>query len=215
MLGARDVVVLGSAPLSPHELVIIQNADKLICVNGSISSTARIPDVWVLNSRHYDDIVYTNPKRWPEERKQLHEAMMAQAANKRARHILFLLKSYTPNQTIARLRQQNTRWRGQTVFSADQKTALVQRAGVHKFPTAFNISAGLFGACLALRCKAASVTLCGFSFTDGHAYLPDATQHRFHIAQDQEAIADLMQRHSATFRIASLTGSPELQRTGD
>ena len=197
ILRAHDVTVVGSAPLSNHEIKKIESSDRLICINGSISSTTRVPDIWVLNSRHYDDELYTDPNRWPEERKRLHEEMLKQSIGRKARHVLFVLKSYTPNQTIQRLKDQGTSWRGQTVLSPGHKTDLVRSLGVNKFSTAFNISAGLLGACISLYSKAKSVTMCGFSFNNNYQYLSSVpSDTRKHIPQDKEALADLIQIHS-------------------
>ena len=203
ILKNHETVVLGSAPLSEEagNVLASSNFTRLICVNGSIGITERIPDIFVLNSREYDDPIYLNPTRWTAERKQLHEIMMAQAVGKSTRHIVFLLKNDRPDQTIARLHASNTKWRAYTTLNTGQKTDLVRKAGVYRYTTAFNISAGLFGACLALANKAQHVTLIGFSFKDGHSYLPNAVNNRFHLEQDQEAIQDLARVHNSRFHI--------------
>ena len=202
ILRAGHVTVLGSAPLSQYELDCIASADRLICVNGSISSVNRIPDIWVLNSHHYDGPLWKDPNRWPDERRHLHDKMMQQSSGRSARHICFLLKDNSPDQTIARLQANNVTWRAHTALNPGQKMNIAVRAGVRKFATALNTSAGLFGLCLALACKSRSVTLCGFSYTNDYAYLttvpPDT---RKHITQDQEAISDLTARCGHKFSI--------------
>lgn len=198
ILRDRDVTVLASAPLSQEEKKQVENADALICVNGSISSipSSRIPDLWILNSREYDSPIYLNPQRWTETRKHLHETMMQQGAGRKVRHILFLLKNDSPSQTIARLKSSGVKWRAHTTLHAGQKTDLVRSAGVHKFDTAFNTSAGLTAICVALKCNPSSVTVCGFSVegsrSNDYAYIssvPPLT--RLHIAQDKEALSEL------------------------
>lgn len=209
MLRGKDVTVLASAPLSEHERIVVENAEVLICVNGSIGQCSRVPDVWVLNSREYDSPIYTNPIRWSDERKRLHEIMMQQGLNRRVRHILFLLKNESPSQTITRLRDNGVTWRGQTVLHAGQKTDLVRSVGVHKFDTAFNTSAGFTAIALALSGKPKHVNVCGFSLaSDGYSYLPSvAPDTRLHIAQDTEALQDITHLHN-NFSI-HLTASSE------
>ena len=198
-----DVVVVGSAPLPDKAYEAIQKSQRLICVNGSTSSVKdKLIDVWVLNSRQYDDSLYTDPTRWPTERKHLHEQMLIQTKNRSVRHICFLQKSKNSDQTIAKLKAQNVRWRGQTELHTGQKTDLVCRAGVKRFSIAFNISAGLFGACLALVAKAKTITLCGFSYHDKYAYLAETLPNtRKHIEQDQEALSQLLVKHSDRLQI--------------
>ena len=208
ILRANHVTVVGSAPLSAEEHLHIEHAGKLVCVNGSISSTSRIPDVWVLNSHHYDSARYMDPLAWSEERKALHEAMMQQSRGRSVRHVLFLLKDDSPEQTILRLREQGVTWRAYTALNPGQKLDVVTRAGVKTFSTALNISAGLFGLCLALNSGAAHVNLVGFSFGNDYAYLssvpPDT---RKHISQDQVALSDLAANHGSRFSLtASLAG---------
>lgn len=205
ILADQPVVVLGSAPLTGEPGLLLDSPVRLICVNGSIGTAPRSPDIWVLNSRCYDDQLWNNPKKWPQERKMLHAAMMAQAAGQATRHLVLLQKSTTSAQTIAALRSLHATWRGATDLHPGMKMNLGKKAGIRSFTTASNISAGVFAACLALLFGKGSVTLTGFSYTEGHSYLPTATNHRFHVEQDQEAIADLMQRHGTRLRITSLT----------
>lgn len=204
IIRANHVTVVGSAPLTASAQLAIQDPDtKIICVNGSISSVQRIPDIWFLNSRQYDEYIYTNPDIWPPWRQELHERMMQQATNRTIRHILFLLKNDHPNQTIDKLRSLNVKWRAHSVINSGVRTDFTRRAGVHKFSTAFNISAGLFGLALSLALNAKHVTLCGFSFSNDYAYLPETPSNaaRLHIAQDQEALPELQAKNGDRFTI--------------
>ena len=204
ILKDHSVVVLGSAPLSEEAKAFLVSSDScsMVCVNGAISSTSRPVDLWVLNSREYDQAIYLNPKLWTDERKRLHEIMMGQATGRAVRHILFMLKNDRPDQTISRLQTAGVKWRAYTTLNMGQKTDLVRKAGVHKFATAFNTSAGLAAAALALAFKADKVTLTGFSFQDGYQYLPDAPQgHRLHIEQDKEALEDLLLKHDNRLQV--------------
>lgn len=198
ILRANDVIVVGSAPLQPEVKALAEDPTfKLICVNGSISNVNRVPDVWVLNSRNYSDPVYTNTELWPEDRRKLHDIMMQQAYGKSARHILFFLKNDTPADTIQRLQDSGCTWRAHSTLHAGMRTDLIRKAGVHRFSTAFNVSAGLTGACIALAYKAKSVTLVGFSLDNpNYSYLtttpPDT---RKHLPQDTEALSELQAKH--------------------
>lgn len=192
ILKDRSTTVVGSAPLSEEAVTTIASSDCIIAVNGGVGSVTRPVDIWLVNCREYDDRLYTNPQRWPEERKRLHEAMLAQGANRRFRHIAFIVKGISPAQTIVKLKAHGVSWRGSTAISVNDKVHLTRRAGVKSFTTAFNISAGLFGAVLALTHGARDVTLCGFSFHQRYAYLQDVPPDtRKHIAQDQEALPQL------------------------
>lgn len=196
ILNDKHVVVIGSAPLTAEGHEAINKAEVIICVNGSISSIAKTPDIWVLNSRDYNDSLYTDPKRWDDARKQLHEAMMLQTVGKTTRHLVLVKKSRTTEQTLRRLHEVRTKWRGTTEIEPNHKISIAMKAGVKKFSIAFNISAGLLAACLALTNKAKSVTLCGFSFKQEYAYLTDTPPDtRKHIEQDQEAIQDILDKH--------------------
>ena len=211
ILRASHVTVIGSASLSQREHELIRLSDRLICVNGSISSIERVPDVWVLNSREYDTKPYVT---FSDERKRLHEAMMVQSINKASRHILYLLKNGRPDQTIARLKQNGVKWWGQTILSTREKTNLVCKAGVKRFSTAFNTSAGLFGLCLALTSDAAHVNLCGFGFDNDYAYLSEVPPDtRKHIPQDLEALSDLIAIHPHRFSLTAGIFMP-VQHTG-
>lgn len=190
----RHVVVVGSAPLSDAERDLVSKAEKVVCVNGSVSSTSRVPDVWVCNSREYDDDLYTDPVRWPESRKQLHDEMLRQSAGRHIHQVVFLKKSLTSTQTIQKLHAQGTLWADAIELNPSQKSDIAVAAGVERFQVAFNISAGLWAACLALTCLPASVTLVGFSFTQDYAYR-SSSGIRHHIEQDQEALPQIHAQH--------------------
>ncbi len=198
ILRANRVTVVGSAPLSPVAAQHLQStSNKIVCVNGSISSIERTPDLWLLNSRQYDDFIYLNPAVWPPWRQALHDRMMEQGTGRNVRHILFLLKNDHPNQTIDRLKALDVKWRAYSTVHGGIRTDLTRKAGVQKFSTAFNISAGLFGAALALALGASHVTLIGFSFSNDYAYLTETPTHaaRLHIEQDQEALAEIQNKN--------------------
>ena len=193
---SKSVVVVGSAPLSQLDHQHITEAQVIVCVNGAIGSITHNPDIWVVNSREYDDDLWNDPTRWTPERKLLHAAMLHQAANKHIRHVVFIKKAPTSIQTIEKLKAQHTSWRAQTEIKHALKVQIGLKAGIRNPGTAFNVSAGLWSTCLILGMKPSQVRLVGFSFHNNYSYLADAPPDtRKHIAQDQEALAQILTTH--------------------
>lgn len=189
----RSVTVVGSAPLTPQDQDSIAQADIVIAVNGAISSVVgRSPDIWALNTRDYDDDIYTDPSRWPQERKDLHELMLRQGQNRQVRHLLCYMKGNSSQQTLSKLKALGVQWRAQTDMWAGERAMLIRDAGIKPYSLAANLSAGLATAIIALKCRAKEVRLVGFSFGNAYSYIDSVPiDTRKHISQDRDALSQL------------------------
>lgn len=193
LLRGASVLVVGSAPPGPEDREARPGV-RIVAVNGGLGRVTAVPTVWVLNSRRYDDWQWLDPSRWPPERRRLHDLMLAQGRGRRVRHLLLLMKSDSTDQTIARLRAQRTTWRGRTDVWSGTKADLLVRAGITDYAVAFNVSAGVSAAGLALLAGATEVALTGFSFSPGYTYTPEAVP-RQHVQEDCRALLLLQHAH--------------------
>lgn len=186
LLDGRPCLVLGSAPLTAEPR--LGRGERLVVVNGAVSSTRRRPDVWVVNSR-------TDPyPSWGPERIALNDTMLAQAAGRALDTVAFLIREDGADAvTRHRLDAQGTRYAHTVAISKSEREWIERYVGARTAATERAkeaLSAGLFAVALALWAGAGPVRMEGFSWRAGYHYLPD------------RALPDDMRAHRGGDRIA-------------
>src|SRR3990167_8679550 len=206
IIAGKRTIILGSAPSAHDDLrgAYQGPSDCLICVNGSVSAVDRdIPiDILLLNSR--------DTHGWDPASRRLHNRMMRQLANRHIKHIIFLMKNKSPQGTLDKLTQMGTSWDSYDTICSMPKIGICQSVGVKRWKEAFDTSAGVFAACLAVFGGGKPVVLCGISFEDGYCYFPSGTiltNTRKHRDPDRYALLALAGKHPQTLLVEAQVAS--------
>jgi hypothetical protein len=184
LLRGQACAIVGAAPLRTPRAEL-EAGERVICVNGSISSVGSAPDLWLLNSS--------------ENRSALHLRMLQQAAGREARHVAFLRGSKVPTEpaSIRHLHRVRCAIGGWSVIDKPIKRWL-EESICDRPPRGVKpaCSSGLFAAALALWCGAARVRLIGFSWKAGYHYVTvPRSVRRGHVDADRRALAALEARY--------------------
>ena len=198
LISDKRTIVLGSAPSAQDDLRDAYQApsDCLICINGSVGAVSKDTpiDILFLNSQDISE--------WTPEGRWLHRLMMRQLAGRHIRHIVFLMKTKSPQNTIEELKDLGTSWDSSQTVCSMPKIELCQSVGIKNWRHAFNCSAGVFAVSTAVIAGSSPIMLCGFSFNDGYCYFPTTlTGTRKHKSSDQYSLNFLALRYPRTLLV--------------
>ena len=136
--------------------------------------------------------------------------MMKQLAGRHIKHVVFLMKNKSPQGTLEKLNKMGTSWDSYESICSMPKIGVCQSVGVKNWRHAFDTSAGVFAACLAVFGGGKPVVLCGISFEDGYCYLPKTlalTNTRKHLKPDRYALLALAGKYPHTLLVKAQVAS--------
>ena len=186
-------VVVGSAPL-PTKLAEIEPGERVIAVNGGISSLPGHADVWVLNSKQQDRP--NDPKLRP-----MHAAMLRQGKGRSAGHLLLLRgpKVASEAYTLGALDRLGARYNSWSVLDKTTKRWFEgEQCG--RVRDDKPCSAGILTVAMALWCGSSHVRMVGFSLKPGYNYIKNSNpppSWRDHVEADRRAIRILSERYGS------------------
>jgi hypothetical protein len=185
LLDGRACVVIGSAPLVTRHAHVGED-ECVIAVNGGISSTLRVVDLWVVGSKLWDAPMQRNAR-------PLHRQMLEQATGRTVRHTLLLRgpKAATEPHTLAVLADLRCQVQHWSVLDKPTKRQ-VERQLCDRVHDDAPCSSGILAAAVALWCGA-FVRLEGFSLKAGYHYLKQTPPAwwRDHVEADRRALVAL------------------------
>lgn len=182
----RRCVVVGAAPLDEAGYGAVDRQERIVAVNGGISSVPAgfTVDVWAVNAHVTDPSPMTR-------------LMRQQGQGRHVRCACLILREPDAGPcTVAKLRARETVVDDYVEVSADDRTAIERVSGARVASmTKHALSAGFFTVAACLVAGARSVRLVGFSWEPGYAYLPESTWNRGHVHADRLALKQLQARY--------------------
>lgn len=179
-------VVVGAAPLGEAGYGPVDRYERIVAVNGGISSVPAglTIDVWALNAYVTDPSPMTR-------------LMRQQGQGRHVRCALLILREPDAGRTtLAKLRARETVVDDAVEVSPDDRIVIEKAAGARVGAMSKHaLSAGFFAVAACLLAPAHSVRMVGFSWEPGYAYLPDSTWNRGHVHGDRIALANLQARY--------------------